>query len=268
MSAPSPHEPVDPAALAQQLAAAERDLSRQAREHLEVGAGGEQWFALLEGAVVAMRRATRDLARLPKSDAAPERGRKPEDAVDMSGRTCCEHADNVLIGHASVASVSEVLGFLSAMGKSGVLWVDVPRESFLVQLKDGAVVYAQGDNPPEGQRLGEILVRHGSVDPEEMALALREASNAHEVLGAHMVRTGTITPAQLSRALSEQAQTIFHRMFGNPEASYRFEDGVRMVDSQDVRLNVIQLLLESARVNDEDRMHLQAGMQVSLARCD
>ena len=29
-----------------------------------------------------------------------------------------------------------------------------------------------------------------------------------------------------------------------------------------------QLLLESARVNDEDRMHLEAGVQVSLARCD
>jgi hypothetical protein len=57
-------------------------------------------------------------------------------------------------------------------------------------------------------------------------------------------------------------------MFGTPDASYHFEDGVRMVESQDVRLNVIQLLLESARVSDEGRMHLQAGVPVSLARCD
>ena len=269
MSVPSPQKPVDPEALAKQLSNAERDLSRQARERLEVGAPGEAWFALLEEAVIQLRRTARELSRLARSGADDARGgRHPEDAVDMSGRQRCRHADNVLTGHAKVASVSEVLGFLSAMGRSGVLWVDVPRESFLVQLKDGAVVYAQGDNPPEGQRLGEILIRQGAVDPEEMALALRGASEANQVLGAHLVRSGSITPAQLSRALSEQAQMIFHRMFGNPEASYHFEDGVRMVDSQDVRLNVIQLLLESARVNDEDRMHLQAGVPVSLARCD
>lgn len=269
MSARPPQQPVDPEALAKLLSSAERDLSRQARERLELGAGAEAWFGLVEEAVVQLRRTARELGRLPRpSDASAHGSRNPEDAVDMSGRPQCRHADNVLIGHASVASVSEVLGFLSAMGKSGVLWVDVPRESFLVQLKDGAVVYAQGDNPPEGQRLGEILVRQGSVDAEEMALALCKASDTHEVLGARLLRSGTITPAQLSRALAEQAQTIFHRMFGNPEASYHFEDGVRMVDSQDVRLNVIQLLLESARVNDEGRMHLQAGVQVSLARCD
>jgi hypothetical protein len=270
MSARSPQKPVDPKALATLLSNAERELSRQARERLEAGAGAEDWFGLIEAAVVQLRRTARELESLPASapGEAPAVGRHPEDAVDMSGHRRCNHADNVLIGHVSVASVSEVLGFLSAMGKSGVLWVDVPKESFLVQLKDGAVVYAQGNNPPEGQRLGEILIRQGAIDVEGMRRALREAVEAGEVLGAHMVRKGTITAAQLSRALAEQAQMIFHRMFGTPDASYHFEDGVRMVESQDVRLNVIQLLLESARVSDEGRMHLQAGVPVSLARCD
>lgn len=268
MSARHSQKPADPRALAQQIAAAERELSRRARESLEGAEGPEAWFGLVEQAVVQLRRMARELECLPALPGESPSSRSPEDAVDMSDRKRCQHADNVLIGHASVASVSEVLGFLSAMGKSGVLWVDVPQESFLVQLKDGAVVYAQGNNPPGGQRLGEILVRQGALDTEEMRLALREASEANEVLGGHMVRKGTITAAQLSRALAEQAQMIFHRMFGNPEASYHFEDGVRMVDSQDVRLNVIQLLLESARVSDEGRMHLQAGVPVSLARCD
>lgn len=269
MSSRSPQKPVDPRALSKQLSDAERDLSRRAREGLEGTQGAEAWFGLLEQAVMHLRRTARELDSLPgATPAEADAARHPEDAVDMSGRRRCEHADNVLIGHASVASVSEVLGFLSAMGKSGVLWVDVPQESFLVQLKDGAVVYAQGDNPPQGQRLGEILVRQGAVEAEDMRHALRQAADASEVLGAYLVRSGTITPAQLSRALAEQAQMIFHRMFGNPEASYHFEDGVRMVDSQDVRLNVIQLLLESARVSDEGRMNLQAGVPVSLARCD
>jgi hypothetical protein len=268
MSSRSPQKPVDPKSLARQLSDAERELSRRAREGLEGSQGPEDWFGLLEQAVVHLRRTARELDALPGATPPSEAGRRPEDAVDMSGHRRCAHADNVLIGHASVASVSEVLGFLSAMGKSGVLWVDVPQESFLVQLKDGAVVYAQGDNPPQGQRLGEILVRQGAVEAEDMRHALRQAADASEVLGAYLVRSGTITPAHLSRALADQAQMIFHRMFGNPEASYHFEDGVRMVDSQDVRLNVIQLLLESARVSDEGRMHLQAGVPVSLARCD
>ena len=272
MSAPDPKHSSDVHALARALSGKERELSRQAREYLESSDEGdrEAWFRLVEEAAVQLRRTARELEALPVGTGSGGRPRErlPEDAVDMSERVRPELADNVLTGHASVASVSEVLGFLSAMSKSGVLWVDVPTESFLVQLKEGSVVYAQGDNPPSGQRLGEILVRNDSISEKDMQDALRAATECHEVLGAFMVRTEMISQVQLSRALAEQAQMIFHRMFGNPEATYQFEDGVRMVDSQDVRLNVIQLLLESARVNDEDRMHLQAGVPVSLARCD
>jgi hypothetical protein len=52
MSARSPQQPVDPEALAKLLSDVERDLSRQARERLELGTGGEAWFALVEEAVV------------------------------------------------------------------------------------------------------------------------------------------------------------------------------------------------------------------------
>ena len=63
MSARSPQKPVDSKSLATLLSTAERELSRQARERLEGGAGSEDWFALLEEAVVHLRRTARELER-------------------------------------------------------------------------------------------------------------------------------------------------------------------------------------------------------------
>jgi len=162
--------------------------------------------------------------------------------------------------------VSELLGFLSSLRKSGMLWVETPRESFLLQLHEGAVIYAHGDNPPEGQLLGEILVRNQALPREKLAWALVESSAGKDVLGTHLVRKGLISAEDLTRALAEQAQMIFDRLFGSDEATYQFENGGRLVDSADVRLNVIQLLLESARANDECRQQVEAGVGVPLAK--
>jgi hypothetical protein len=269
MSAAVPRKPFDMRTLARALAEKERDLSRQAREFLERSDAGsnDAWFALVEQAVVQLRRTARELeACSPNGTATNGASKDSLQKADLRTRPERKVADNVLSGHASVAAVSEVLGFLSAMGKSGVLWVDVPTECFLVQLKHGSVVYAQGDNPPKGQRLGEILMGRQTITEEVLRTALERASASHEVLGGYLVRENLISQVQLSSALAEQAQMIFHRMFGNPDATYQFEDGVRMVESQDVRLNVIQLLLESARVNDEGRLQIEAGVPVTLAR--
>ncbi len=266
---PSPPQPEpDLPSIARSLSGKERELSKLARELLERGRAGkvdgDAWFALVEQAVVSLRRLSRDLEAPAPSAGETASGEKlkatngdlPSERKAAAQRLedrPLSSSSGVLAGHASVVPVSEMLGFLSGLGKSGVLWVETEKEGFLVQLESGSVVYAQGDSPPKGQRLGEILMRNGAIARQLLEQAIQDAASQQRVLGEYLMREKMITRTDLARALSEQAQQIFDRMFTAVDASYQFEDRQRMVDSEDVRLNVIQLLLESARANDEAR---------------
>jgi hypothetical protein len=225
----------------------------------------------------------------PRADAEPDggaeaSGEKPDDdraAPSPTAENTEPHAttepvapveaplsssEGRIAGHASVVSISDFVGFLSGLGKSGMLWVDTSRESFLLQLQDGAVIYAHGDNTPQAQLLGEILVRNESLAREKLAWALVESTANKDVIGTYLVRKGLITAEDLTSALAEQVQTIFDRLFHSLDATYQFELGGRLVDSADVRLNVVQLLLESARADDELRQRVEAGVGVPLAK--
>lgn len=175
-------------------------------------------------------------------------------------------AGGVMSGRSSAVTASEILGFLSSLRKSGMLWVETEQETFLVQLHAGAVVYAHGDLPPQGQRLGEILVKDGALSQARLEAALEAAGDERTVLGTYLVREQVISPGALSCALARQAQMIFDRMFEADDAEWQFEAGTRLVDSEDMRLNVIQLLLESARVNDEHRRLLETQVGLPIGK--
>ena len=266
MSATPPETALDPLGLARALAGEESELSRTARQLAERReADLEVWLGLVERAAVALRRAARDLERGPAaSPAAPTPTRASARSADDAPPLAT--SDGVLSGHASVVPVSDLLAFLSGLRRSGMLWVETEREGFLVQLRDGAVVYAQGDNPPKDQLLGEILVRAGALERAALDSAVKAAANERSVLGAWLVRSGRISQGDLTSALATQVQMIFDRMFGARDARWQFEDGAHMVESSDVRLNVIQLLLESARASDESLARAALELGLPLAR--
>ncbi len=171
----------------------------------------------------------------------------------------------LLSGHSAVVPISDLLAWLSGLRKSGVLRVQTPIESFTVQLQDGAVVFAQGDLPRTDQRLGQVLIDERALSETRLHPALEAASAERLVIGRYLVREGLVSPAHLAGALARQAQAIFHRMFAAQDATWRFEHGGRVVETQDMRLNVIQLLLESARADDEHRLTFEAQVGVPLA---
>lgn len=268
MSDPSPQSAPDSRAMISLLSGKERELSRTARSLLESGNGNDAqalaWFELVESAAVSLRATVRDLEELAAKGLLAE----PEAPLPSMETRKLTSSKGVLSGHASVIPVSEFLGFLSDIGKSGVLWVETEKEGFLVQLEKGSVVYAQGDSPPRGQRLGEILVRHRVLSLEDLERAIADSAESKEVLGTYLMKHELINKKQLTMALAEQAQLIFDRMFSSDDSSYQFEDGQRMVDSHDMHLNVIQLLLESARANDEANSLFGDMFGVSLGRSD
>jgi hypothetical protein len=289
-----PAAPPELRSLLTELFGVERELAQQGSSLAQQGAGdASAWLMLVEQAAARLRRSAQLLEEAIEPRSGDASGAEPtkqaqagvsgtdKDALDAlfagddqqpsepddpARARKAPGSEGVVTGHAQVIPISELLGFLSGLRKSGMLWVDTPRESFLLQLQEGAIVYAHGDNPPQGQLLGEILVRNSALPREKLAWALVESTAGKDVLGGHLVRKGLIQAEDLTRALAEQAQMIFDRLFGSNDATYQFELGGRLMDSADVRLNVIQLLLESARANDECRLRVEAGAGVPLAK--
>lgn len=204
----------------------------------------------LEGALDFL--ADEPAAPLPKAHAAKSSfSAKPSSPHEVS-----------LFGDGRSILVVEILGLLSTLSKSGLLWVTTARERFLIQLEAGRIVYAQSDRPPPGWRLGEILLGRGAIDAHDLAEAIGEAQQNGETLGAWLLASNRVATKDLHEALRDQVQHIFNRMFAATDSTYQFEDGKRLSRAEDVRLNVVQLLLESARAQDE---HLQLPFPIGPA---
>ena len=155
-----------------------------------------------------------------------------------------------LKGHSHAVGIPEVLGFLASLEKSGTLRIHTREENYLIQLEQGAVVYTQGDDPPVGERLGEILLAQGAVEDTDLERAMALAPD-EQVIGHTFLREGVVDEAQLRQALTHQVQLLFRRIFAARDVSYQFDEGVRIVPPDDIQLNVTSLLLESARLSDE-----------------
>lgn len=158
-----------------------------------------------------------------------------------------------LQGNAWTIPVTELVGFLSHSGKSGLLWVTSPAETFVLEFARGSLVHATSNAPPVAFRLGEILLSEGLLSAAELAEVIDYAKAADDLLGSYLVRTGRMQHAQLQRALAIQVQQLFHRLMDAENALYRFQEGAQLLRSQSLEVNITQLLLESARIKDEER---------------
>lgn len=158
-----------------------------------------------------------------------------------------------LEGNAWTIPVTELVNFLSHSGKSGLLWVTSPSETFVLEFARGSLVHATTNNPPEPFRLGAILVREQMLLPEDLEQAIAHARAADDLLGSHLERSGKLQHAELQRVLTIQVQEMFHRLMDADNALFRFQDGAQLLRSQGLEVNITSLLLESARKKDELR---------------
>jgi hypothetical protein len=154
-------------------------------------------------------------------------------------------------GSTDAIELPDLMGFLQLQRKTGVLHVDLETERLSFEFVEGEVVCASSDNSPVGCRLGEILIAQGGVDKERLGAFLIDHSASTGKLGAALVSEALITEEQLRGALEVQVQQIFHRLLGAGRATFRFQRCEAEELDRGMRMNVMQLLLESARVNDE-----------------
>ena len=156
-----------------------------------------------------------------------------------------------LTGTTQAIPLSSIVSFLADIQSTGVLRIYGEHETYVVQFDEGFLTYAHGDNPPEGMLLGEVLVNQGAIHRADLARVLDQGWEQGETLGGLLVKRGYIRQEALTTALSLQIRDLGNRLFAEVDSRFRFYPGERIIERSDVRLSIMGLLLESARIKDE-----------------
>jgi hypothetical protein len=115
----------------------------------------------------------------------------------------------VLVGDLAHVPPSDLLNFIHQSQKSGVLYSRSEGVERALVFEDGNVSWAISTSPAE--RFGEILTRHGMLDREELARALKSQSGlpGGARIGEVLVERGAFAREDLPRALRLQVVEIF-----------------------------------------------------------
>jgi hypothetical protein len=133
---------------------------------------------------------------------------------------------------------------------SGELRLDRGDERRGLAIREGHVVYGLSDAP--GERLGDVLVRHGDVSREVLERADAVARSEGRRLGVVLVDTGILATEQLEDAVATHVRVILYSALEEPGGTPSFEplagpreDAAGWVPVS--RLSTGQLLLDAAR---------------------
>jgi len=154
-----------------------------------------------------------------------------------------------LRGHHQMIATPDLVTFLSAQRKSGVLEVVTELELFILEFDNGDIVHAQSNRTPEGQRLGDILVSRGVIDRAALEQVMRSTSGVR--VGEQLIAMQLVPREQFVDALRRQIQWLFQRLFEQPSQRFTFWSGAPIHADSNVRLNATALLLDGARAFDE-----------------
>ncbi|HLM68611.1 MAG TPA: DUF4388 domain-containing protein, partial [Longimicrobium sp.] len=154
-------------------------------------------------------------------------------------------------GNLREASLPDVLQLLSMGQKTGCLSL-TDRSSFgYIYFERGRISYASIVNRRD--RLGDLLVKNGLLDAKDLFAAIDDqAKSPGERLGEILIRRGSITRDQLEHYIRIQIEEAVYFLFTWTQGSFYFEADQRPEEgSFQVSINPENLLLEGARRIDE-----------------
>ncbi len=175
------------------------------------------------------------------------------------------HPVEDLQGSSRAVPIQDLLSFLASSRRTGLLRVHAPGERFLVQLQEGVVVYAYGDDPPPGESLGEVLLERGAIRPEHLT-RFTGSNLQRELLDPMLLQEGWLAREALESAQTVQARAAFLRLCAADEVRYWFYEGARIQTGVRVRLHTMELLLEYTRRRDEASEAARRTLRTRLRR--
>ena len=150
--------------------------------------------------------------------------------------------------------LSDIFQLIAHQRKTGVLHLGDRGKDVAVTFDQGKVVGAEPrtDKTKEKEKVGEILVKSGILNSEQLARALEMQNHTMKKLGIVLSEQKLITPELFSEVLSFQVRETLFKIFQWTSGHYRFETGKVSYDHQFVTpLSAEFILMEAARIIDE-----------------
>ena len=144
--------------------------------------------------------------------------------------------------------------------KTGRLSFQRGLESHGVRFRNGHIVNA--DTNIRQDRMGELLVRQGKLEPAELADALERSRREGRRLGAILVEQGRLDAQGLEDAVAAHVRHVLGKVFSWSEGTYEFAEESPEEQPGDItlRLSTGDLILQAARsVQDPDVVRYNLG---------
>lgn len=140
-----------------------------------------------------------------------------------------------------------VFQFIASHRKSGHLQIKLAEEIITIGILSGRVVHTSTDQPRRGERLGEIMIQHGSVKSDHF-IAFIDAFRPElgRPLGIALVEDNVVTSEQLTEALTDQMQFHFDRVFEAESCSFIFYED-ELSPSTGLSIGVSEFLIGTGR---------------------
>jgi tetratricopeptide (TPR) repeat protein len=155
-------------------------------------------------------------------------------------------------GSLADVSLADICQLISLGRKSGCLTVTDRSNFGYIYFEEGRVVYAFVLNWPD--RLGELLVKNGVIEPHELAKAMEEQGrDSQKRLGEILVETEAVSASTLEEWVAIQVQEACYHLLTWNQGTFHFRPDESPDRSQVllVALSIDGILMESARRVDE-----------------
>ena len=153
-------------------------------------------------------------------------------------------------GHLHSMSLPDLLHWVSANAKSGVLELERNKICRRIVVEDGRIRACSSNDPPS--RIGQFLLSRGLITQEE----LRDALERHEVTGKNLGTTlsemGVIDDEQILTQIAAKAEENIYGLFDWVDAVFRFDEtAAEDAHCIQVDLDVEEVLVEGHKRHEQ-----------------
>jgi hypothetical protein len=161
-----------------------------------------------------------------------------------------ENIPVTIAGNLRTMALADMMQWLSASLKSGVLVIDGPTYTKKIFFRKGDVVAVASDNPRE--MLGYYLVGWGYCTEEDLRYMIEMQDHFKVMLGELVVKLGHLNKEELDEVLIVKTREAVYDLLMWEEGDFRFfEHELPERDFLEVSLPVTSFLFEGARQRDE-----------------
>ena len=143
-------------------------------------------------------------------------------------------------------SLPSALRRLYADAKTGILHLSRDGLSKRIYFREGAISFAGSDI--EEERLGESLIRIGSIKRSDLEKALQLVKQTGKSLGKILVEMGLTLPEEITAVAMKRMKAIVYSLLAWDSGQYHFEERDDPVDEDmAINLSLAELILEGTR---------------------